>query len=700
MLSKFKNESGSTTLTVVLSIAVAICLLSASLQWYWANSSAADIQLAADLGALSYLDIVSRTTLVIQIIDTTILTANLMGLVLHGLVVVSGIAAAAQAPLGGGIGASLLSKIIEVDKNYVQRRKQFVNYLYSAAQALNSITPFIAFGYARNLIDENNALRTNFNNAQYGVIPLAMPAVGTVERSSGFSQEGEVLDAVTIAHNKNEAQAQKIKDLEEKLEAVKRQCFDLDIYKQVARYTTSWRVEEVAKDFKQELSRIRTAMTDATNTLDPIDASSLPAKKRLDDAFKRDEESVAQKVMQNMTDAFGTGAPGDTSQVMPDTIFGEFERQSVHLVEHVQGERKAYHRDPACSGLYNAQNPVRETTLASVITDADHPPCSLCLPLNWQAVQDWRSPMAPLMDAWNKEVVALQEYAQLNDKLEAEKSKLQSDSADAFNELLAHAREILAADRIRYLPPGRRGVICLAYSTGKQTPPPFALATLTHTTNEKPDTQIALAGARLKPTVNAGHIRDIIRGQRSFYNASNTSFGTGVFRFLDQNAGLYSQLSALWISVTEFFISGSQATDTVFDRLPWGVGEIAGQFMRRVTAMAGVSKPDLNYYRPFLVNTAQVGSLDGGGAESALVSQIQSAKKLFNSGARISESSLGSAIRATFASLEGFTFSTVYSKMHYTVFDGYFKAPFRRSLVLLAESTLTRAKQNIQELGW
>lgn len=699
MLSKFKDESGSTTLTVVLSIAVAICLLSASLQWYWANSSAADIQLAADLGALSYLDIVARTTLFIQVIDVTILSANLLGLLLHGLVVVGGIASVSQAPLGGGIGASLLAKVVEVDKKYVERRKQFVNYLFSAAQTLNSITPFIAFGYARNLIDENNTLRTNFNNARYGVIPLAMPAVGTVERLSGFSKDAEMLDTVTSAHDKNTVQAQKVKNLQEKLDAAKHRCFDFDIYKQTTNYAL-WHVEEAVNDFKQGLERMRVSMENAKNTLVPIEASSLPARARLDDAFKRDEESVAQKVVQRMNIAFGSGAPDGASPVTSDMVFAEFDQQTIYLVDHGQGERKAYHKTLSCSGLYNAQNPVNQTTIASVMGVTDHPPCSLCLPLNWQSVQTWKSTVKPLIDAWNEEAAALQEYADISGQLELEKQKLQNESVDALGKLLAHAREILAADRIRYLPPGRRGVICLAYSMGKQTPPPLTLAALTRSANEKPDMQIALAGARLKPAANTDRIRDLMRAQRSFYNGSNTTFGTGVFKFLDQDSGLYNQLSALWISITEFFISGSKATDAVFDQLPWGIGDIAGEFIRRVTALAGISKPDLNYYRPFLVNTAQVGSSDVGGSEAMLVSQIKSAKKLFNSGAQISESSLGSAIRDAFTSLEGFSFYTVYNKTHYAVFDGYFYAPFRRSLVSLAEKALADAKQNIQLMGW
>ena len=700
MISAFKNESGSTTLTVVVAIAVAVCLLSVSIQWYWVNSSASDVQLAADLGAMAEQEAIGRAVLIMQIIDVTILSANFLGLLLHALVVVGGIAAVAQAPLGGGVGSALLPRLVEIDKNYVERRKQFVDMLYSAATKLNKVTPALAFGYARKLVDENNSFRAKFNQAQYGVIPVPFPLEGSVQRASRYTQDAEMLDDVTRANQQNQECAEEIKELTEKVEELKAQCFSLDDYKDESTMPSTWKTEEAVSDFSSAFQDIVQKAGNEQNDLIPIDSTSSGAQTRINEAFLKNEQDVQNHVTSVFSAAFGTGANLNVSLVSSDNLFKNYLEQEVYLIPHDAGERKAYHSDPECTGLANAQSAPEKVALQSVYGQSDHPPCSICLPFSWRAVSVWQENLDSFISRWNREAEALIAYDAARRELKQKQDELQADVSASFDALLAEAQAMLASDRLVYRPPGRRGVLCIGYLQKQGAQPSFTLSRLTHTSNEKPGTQYAVSAARLKPLCQSGYVSNIIQSQRSDYSETNARFGSGVFAFLDGDTGLFTSLSSLWYGVTNFYLKGTSGLESMFDNLPWGIGAIAKNFMNQLQKTAGVSKPDLRTYRPFLVNTSEIGDANAPGIEGQYVSQTKASKQLFNTGAKLSESSVATFARASLNSLGDTSFSGIFAQMSYSIFSATFSAPFTMSLASFSSSTVPLAKQSLSALGW
>ncbi len=123
----FRNEEGSTSLTVVIAIMVALALVAGSLQMYWTRSSSEDIQLLADVGALAAADAESKVMQTIQLLDALLLTANLFGLLLHCVVVVAGVVTVASE----GAGASFFTKALDFDKRYCEKRKVFAQDIYN-----------------------------------------------------------------------------------------------------------------------------------------------------------------------------------------------------------------------------------------------------------------------------------------------------------------------------------------------------------------------------------------------------------------------------------------------------------------------------------------------------------------------------------------------------------------------------------------
>lgn len=700
MLSAFKNESGSTALTVVVAIAVAVCLLSVSVQWYWVNSSASDVQLAADLGAMAEQEAIGRSVLLMQIFDVTILSANLLGLILHALVVVGGIATVAQSPIGGGVGAGLLTRLIEIDKSYVQRRKQFVDMLYSAATKLNKVTPYLAIGYARRLVDENNDLRAKFNKTRYGVIPVPFPFEGSVQRSPNFSHDAEVLNEVTVANQKNYESAADIKELSEKVEEMRARCFELDYYKDETLMPANWDVGEVVVDYSKGFHSIATNVEDQNNGLIPIENTSSNAQMRLDNEFKANEQEVQAKVSSIFSDAFGSPSSLDARVVTNGELYDTFLDKTVCLVPHDGAERKAYHTNTECSGLYNAQSEPENVTLRTVYGLDEHPPCSICLPFSWQAISVWKEATNDFLSRWNSEVEAISAYKLARQQMIEKQSELQGDTSSAFDKLLSDAQSMLASDRLTYRPPGSRGVLCIGYSQKQDTQPGFTLSRLTHTDGEKTGLQYAISAARLKPLNQSGYVSKIIQGQKSDYTSTNMRFGSGVYSFLNGDGGFFNYLSSLWYGVTNFYLKGTSGLENMFGNLPWGIGTIATNFMVKLQKVAGVSKPDLRTYHPFLVNTSEVGDPHAPGLEGAFVSQIREAKRLYNSGSKLSESTISSLAQGALAALPDSSFGKIYSQMFYSVFTATCAAPFSMSLASYSSSTIQSAQQAITALGW
>ena len=677
MISIFKNENGSTTLTILIAFAVVAALLSATLQWYWVNSSSEDVQIMADLGAMAEQEAIGRSVLIMQIIDVTILSANLLGLFIHGVVIVAGIATAAQAPLGGGVGTGFLSKAIEIDRKYVDRRKRFVDGLFAAAEKLNAVTPYLAFGYANTLVSENSDVRKRFSGTSYGVIPLPFPAQGKVMRANSANNSNELLNKVEQTSEENKNASTKILELEKVVEQQRRECFDNDIYKNNSAVFGTWEVSEALRDYSKEFKNRKESADSTVNSLLPIEESSLSAQSRVAGAYQRDRITLSQRI----ADAF-TGAQGPADEPLQPQEMGTVNSfvpkasSSAYLLNHSDGERKAYHASSSCTGLANASDMPQVINVFSIIGQQDHPPCSICLPWHWEVTQTYQKQMDSLFVSWNKEVRAIIAYEKAKRDLEQQQKQLQDTTQSAFDELLASAKETIASDRLSYQPPGGRGVACIAFAQGKRKAPSFTLAKLTKTENNELGVPVAISASRLKPVESSNQVSDAINKTKTYYSPRNLRYGSVVFGFLEGDDSSYALLASLWNGVTNFFVSGSSGLDSIFDNLPWGIGAISHNFINKLEALAGMQKPDMRQYKPFLVNTSNIGSAEAGGVEGAFVNQISQGKKGLNKQAQIAQSSLAVLAKQALDQLPNDSFQSINPLMHYTVGNQSFVAPF------------------------
>jgi outer membrane murein-binding lipoprotein Lpp len=368
----FKSEEGSTSLTVVLAVVLALALLAACVQWYWTNSSSSDIQTLADLGALAAADVSAKTTMLVQALDALLLTANLFGLLLHCVVVVAGVLTVVSSPVGGAGAATFFEKALEFDRQFCERRRNFAQDVYRFACVLNEATPYLAMAQAYRIVNENTACLQNFNGVRYMAVALPLPFKGEVELTGYPDGEEELLEEVGEAHDANEASAQKIVRLEKEVERGLDECFRLDIYKPAGTQRAYWDPASALSDFKRGFAEMVRQTPAAPTTPVPIE-NTAQNRARLATRFGEEYRRLGQS-WQGQVEAHIGSAPAGSERIEArdmnaETWLAPARAAHVLLLEHTAGERKAYHCDAKCFGLAGAKVGVRTVTLGEVLGD-------------------------------------------------------------------------------------------------------------------------------------------------------------------------------------------------------------------------------------------------------------------------------------------------------------------------------------------
>jgi hypothetical protein len=187
----------------------------------------------------------------------------------------------------------------------------------------------------------------------------------------------------------------------------------------------------------------------------------------------------------------------------------------VWLLEHAAGERRAYHDDPKCFGLAGAKSTLEATSLDAVLGESDHPPCVLCAPPHWRALEKWERQLGSFVEEWNAEAAALRAYQRSKDELEAEQVALRKNTSTALDSIVKEAGGFLSGGRLKYTPSGARGFLCIVATTNERALPAFTLPALTASGQVRLGRQVALAGARLMPSATESTIPDLLQDAQS-----------------------------------------------------------------------------------------------------------------------------------------------------------------------------------------
>ena len=626
---------------------VSVALVATGVQWYWVNSTSSDIQTIADLGALGAVDAIAKVVTVVQVLDTVLLSLNVVALMLHAVVVVSGVAAVSGVAVGPGPGL-LLQKAVEFDRKFCDARRDFARGAKSVADTLAQAAPYLAMGQATEIVAANSASLSSYNRTTYSGTAIPLPFVGEVTLSA-FPDEEETLSRVESARSGNNADASRIDALMRELELARQACWEADIFRRAANLEAGWHPAEVISDYGDELADMVNTPPSVTLPL-PATIESEWASARLEQAYVDGYAELGQRALS----AWGGAVPSgdrlslEARPLASSSILGGASSTTVYVVPHGEGERKAYHADARCDGLTAAAASPEPVSLSTLLGDASHPPCSLCLPLHWSALSVWSQQLAEFIPAWNRSVATLEAYRAIEREIEAVSEVMADRTGAELDAILADIDSYIRGGRLTYRPSGANGVLCVVVSNSTRSLPAFTMPRLTGANKRILGRQVALSGARLAVASGQSGTTDSLEGVLAEASPQKSAYLAGAINgALGLSDGLTADTNPLWKAAVST-VSGSTAIDGWFASLPWGLSTVAGRYARAVVDALGVGRPDLRPFIPALVNTYQLGNPAAPGPEGAIARALRSAKESYlsagPSGVSALQDSLASAV--------------------------------------------------------
>lgn len=703
MIRLFKNEEGSTTLTIVVSIVVVVALLAVCLQWYWVNATGSDLQYYADIGAMSAAEAMGRSASLIRLYDAILLGLNIFGLILHGVVVVAGVVATLGGAVGG-LSAVFFEKAIEFDRNFTQRKHRFFTDTVDVVKALDKATPFFMLGASSHVVKRNVEMRTGYDKTPYGTLVVPFPATGTLKTTEKSSASND-LDTKTLqTAQKNADDARDIKELQEQVDAAKTRCYEADIYKNPSVIEAYWDPSAAPADFLAALSQKVPAKSPFSSTLAPIDNESVGAplviERLYSESYQRSRTSALSswnKVLSSAQDDLATAKPFSF-----DSLARELDDATVYLLPHTAGERKAYHADPRCRGLSQASQATEPLSWRTLLGQEDHPPCTICQPFNWEGFTAFKSAASPFAQAWEREASALRAYVQAKDELEEKSDELTTRTQNAWDELVNLAQEYLKGDRISYDPPGSRGLFCIAFTTSNPHPNKATMPGLTNTESGSFGPRVAVAAARIVPKKTSKSLGAVVSAEEQYtkttYDVEEANkLGGGIYN-LFESGGVAEVAEKLYYPVLRSVAGADSAIRNIFDKLPLGLGSSARSFLDDIEKAAGTQLPDLRDYKPLLVDTATVGDPDAPGVEGTFITAWRRAKSAHAQGAQISSSSWQSLLKTVTREWDSFTPSTLYSALSTSINGSFVSGPYNSGMADTASAALAQARASLGEV--
>lgn len=211
------RDGGFTSVGVAIALLLVIALLFTSAQIYWINSTAGDIQFAADAGALAAENVVGEYYVIARVADAVVLSLSLFGILVYGVAIV-----VSCIPYCQEIGA----KLMDFGRNVFDARDKCARQAASALDSLQKALPFLAVANAMATISANSFSAEG--EARYLGLAILMPLSG--EETAFPSDDGAQGSADTIAeHNQGTSEvATEAEDARREMEQAKREGYEAD----------------------------------------------------------------------------------------------------------------------------------------------------------------------------------------------------------------------------------------------------------------------------------------------------------------------------------------------------------------------------------------------------------------------------------------------------------------------------------------
>ena len=708
-LSWFKDEKGSTSLTVILGIVLSFVLLASSAQWYWTHSTSSDIQTVADISALAAADVTAQSVMFMQMLDALLLSANLFSLLVSAIAVISGVLAVFLGPYLGPSLASFATKATNFNLKFNDKRRKFAKGAHKLAVGVNAVTPLLAVAQAYRVGHENSGHLQGYNDTGYLVVAIPFPAKGKVELSDFPPGEEQVQKKISETGDKNRDSAQAAKQLEDEVERARRACFDANVYLPAGTSFAHWSPLQAIDDYSRAWSELVGKSAPSKNLISPLDTNNSSHSTAHQENYRAYYQQIAGAVRSDVSSIFSAAKSSKAATVKDLSVSSLLSQEmstKVYIVEHEEGNRLAYHSRTNCLPLVNRDLVINTHTLRELMGDSSHPPCLLCKPPHWQALEVWQEQLTQFSQEWGPEAAALRRWHAAENQLQEEKENLQNNTSEAFELLKDHADLLLKGGRLRYTPAGARGYLTVVVSTSDRKLPAFTLPALTNSQDVALGRQIAFSAARLMPSKTESTIPQLLTDS---HKAAERGGGDGVSDLVlelvteeGSGAGSVSMagrfLLQLWGSSLALYGDGVDGLRGLISGLPFGLdADLAGifdDFLKK----AHLVPPDLRRPVPTLVNTADVGDVSARGYEAAIVKSIATGKSALEITGGASLLGMRENISGVLNDLESDVAKHINDLMKIDVLGVQVPLPFSQPLIDLSAHAFTAIRSKEDEL--
>lgn len=610
-----EDDGGFTQLGVVVALLLTVSLLLTASQAYWVRSNAADIQQAADAGALAAGNVVDGYLVVARVADALVLSLSLLGLTLY-----AASAVAACIPFAEELSVPLSRGAAEV----LRERDRFCDQAIPALDRLQSLLPFLCAENAA-LVITANATESPLGPTYIG-LALPVPLEGA---SVGFDDDAQVDQAGRdIAENDTEVQASvdaSQRDAE-KMKSSKAAGFhaDCDVS------GSQWERASVLADLSATLNPLYTSeelwgFEVAIARARAYYSARIVREVPTDGTIEAKSDSVARlrfyryaldTVSQGSVNTSPDGVTTVDMPFLPQNT--EQMRETSLYTEHVyplssDGSGLTLHSCTDCPGYGTPAG----TGALSAIDEGTVQECQFC---RFSIGDLGKAPAASTsiengFEYHYKAVAeAARDYSEASRKY-AEDShaarETTSDSLDSYEKALRS----LKARRFDPQPPGRYGCVAVVFDAQGHGSPQ-SLGVLTGSARLGP--RVAVSACMLAPedpTVGANVITSLLDGLVA--DAEEGASGTTeVTRLAATAVGVWGDLLLAYLKGTEGLEKGTQeAVDAIPGVRDSALAGWARDALGQIVGLLGLQPVKMESYRPVLVNTSHVLERQGGLAD-------------------------------------------------------------------------------------
>ena len=623
-----EKDGGFTSTGVVVALMLTIALLFTSAQVYWTNSTAGDIQFAADAGALAAENVVAEYYVIARVTDAVVLSLSLFGLVIFGIAIV-----VSCIPFMQEVGAELMNfgeKVLKTRDNIAKQAKE-------ALIRLQKALPFLAAANAASVISANSF--SPAGEAHYLGIALLVPLDGdevefvdddAIENSADeLREQNEQTSAAT-----DEAERARQEMEQAKLEAYMADCGanpNYCMYERAGRlaslsgaqnpYFSSIDLWEFgyALDRARAYYRARLAIESPTNTSLDEQIRSVVRKQFYAYAIEEMDKGYAYTDADGVLDAYFPLLARNNSEIRSTRLYTD-KIFPVDSSGHMHGITSC----PQVAGGVVGYGSIADLEAGNYVSC---PTCDLSVNTIGKVASATTSTESGFEHYYRIVAEAADRYRKASKEYQDQTGKAKESAEDAFD-TFAEALEALKTPRFDPKPPGRNGCIVIAFDLSSHAVPGQFTSSFVAEISGLPPRMAISAAALAEDEASEGNTilsSFLDRVQPHIEGVSSWALPLGVF---DSVLGIWGDVLLVYSQGAD---SMAQGLGDFLHSIPivnnTPLASWAQKTLQETIELFGLQGVDLSAPKPVVVNSIHV--INAGDSEA--LSLVGQAKQAYSS---------------------------------------------------------------------